>query len=243
VIQTLEELSMNAWPALEAVKSDGWVLRFSEGYTRRANSVHPLDGGVRGPAAKIDEAEELYRAHDLPPTFKMTEASQPDGLEAALAGRGYAVEAGTSVRVARVDTTERVGPGVEMEWDRTQGWRDAFHRMNRVAGERRALHDRMLSQISSPAGYASVCENGRLIACALGVVQDGWLGVFDVVVDETRRRQGLGEQLMRGLMAWGRERDAERAYLQVMLSNAPALSLYEKLGFREAYQYWYRVKR
>ena len=234
---------MNAWPALESVKSDGWVFRFSEGYTRRANSVHPLSGGVRGLAAKIDEAEDLYRAHGLPPTFKMTEASQPDGLEATLAGRGYAAEAGTSVRVARVATMERAGLCVDTEWDRTEGWRDAFHRMNQVAGERRALHDRMLSQISSPAGYASIRENKRVIACALGVVQGNWLGVFDVVVDETRRRQGLGERLMRGLMAWGRERDAKRAYLQVMLSNAPALSLYDKLGFREVYRYWYRVKR
>lgn len=241
VIRTLEELSMNAWPALESVRSDGWVLRFSQGYTRRANSVHPLDGGVRGLAAKIDEAEDLYRAHGLPPTFKMTETSQPADLDAALAVRGYAWEAGTSVQVADIGPSERSDVAVETAWAQTAAWREAFHRMKDVPRERRTLHDRMLSQIPSQVGYATIGRVGRVVACGLGVVQDGWLGIFDVVVDEGERRRCHGERLMCGLLAWGREAGAERAYLQVMLSNVGALSLYRKLGFRQAYQYWYRV--
>ena len=37
----LEEVAMNAWPALQQMLFDGWIVRFAQGYTKRANSVHP----------------------------------------------------------------------------------------------------------------------------------------------------------------------------------------------------------
>ena len=42
MIRTLEELSMNALPALQTMLYGGWVLRFANGYTRRANSINPI---------------------------------------------------------------------------------------------------------------------------------------------------------------------------------------------------------
>jgi ribosomal protein S18 acetylase RimI-like enzyme len=47
---------------------------------------------------------------------------------------------------------------------------------------------------------------------------------------------------MQQLMGWAGKKGAEAAYLQVVANNAPALGFYKKLGFREIYQYWYRVK-
>ena len=50
------------------------------------------------------------------------------------------------------------------------------------------------------------------------------------------------ERLMMALLAWGVQRGAHTAYLQVMCSNEPALRLYERLGLVEKYWYWYRIK-
>lgn len=241
-IQTLEELSMRAWPALETLADDGWVHRFSGGYTRRANSVHPLASGTRRLVDKVDEAESLYRARNLPTIFKLTADSQPDGLESALVGRGYIEEARTAVHVADVASGEE-DVAVETKWSRARSWSDGFHHMSNIPHERRILHDKILSSISLPTGFVWVEENGRIVGCGLGVVERDWLGIFDIVVAPEVRRRGIGERLTRGAIAWGHKMGARKAYLQVMSDNAPAVSLYDKLGFHEAYQYWYRVRR
>jgi hypothetical protein len=61
MIRTLEELGMNAWPSLQTVLYDGWVSRFSEGYTRRANSAHPLYPSRVDVQDKIAACEKMYR--------------------------------------------------------------------------------------------------------------------------------------------------------------------------------------
>ena len=41
MVRHIKELAVNAWPSLQTLL-DGWVLRFANGYTRRANSVNLL---------------------------------------------------------------------------------------------------------------------------------------------------------------------------------------------------------
>ena len=85
-------------------------------------------------------------------------------------------------------------------------------------------------------------DNGQPVACGLGVCEGDKVGLFDIVTEPSQRGKGLGQQLIAGILAWAVDNGAQTAYLQVMLNNEAALRLYEKLGFREIYQYWYRIK-
>lgn len=76
-IRHLEELSINAWPALHQVLSDGWLLRAANGYTRRANCVWPLYSTNLPLDARITECENFYESRGLAPTFKMTRLRCP----------------------------------------------------------------------------------------------------------------------------------------------------------------------
>jgi ribosomal protein S18 acetylase RimI-like enzyme len=44
---------------------------------------------------------------------------------------------------------------------------------------------------------------------------------------------------MAALVGWGAERGATTAYLQVLADNAPALALYDRLGFATHHAYRY----
>jgi hypothetical protein len=65
VIRSLEELSLNAWPSLQTLLYDGWVLRFANGYTKRANSVNPLYHSGTDVTEKTETCERLYRGKGL----------------------------------------------------------------------------------------------------------------------------------------------------------------------------------
>src|ERR1700694_3751410 len=96
----LEELTPTAWPPLANLLYDGWVLSFSEGYTRRANSIHPLYPSTLPLEDKIAICEATYAARGQETVFKLTTGAQDAELDATLEHLGYASAATTSVQIA-----------------------------------------------------------------------------------------------------------------------------------------------
>lgn len=239
---TIEELSLNAWAALQTVVYDGWIIRFSNGYGRRANSVNPIYPSNLELEEKIQYCEELYRARGLPVVFKLSPAALPADLDAILAARGYQMDAPTSIQLRDLDARSLEAGQVVLEEQLQDGWVAAVETMNAIPEKNRATLRRILVNIVPRHCFAARTEAGRIVACGLGVLQSGYLGLYDIVTDPEYRQRGYGGQIVDGLLAWGQENGAKTAYLQVMLNNAPALRLYARLGFKEIYQYWYRSK-
>ena len=243
MIRAIEEHSLNAWPALQTCLQDGWVLRFAEGYTRRANSVNPLYPSEGDLAANIAACEAIYRTRGLPVIFKLTPASLPAGLDDVLARAGYRLEAPTSVQLVDLPADSGVPPEtVHLAPALEDDWLDAFGRMASAAPARQSIHARLLRSILPTCAYASTRRDGQIVALGLGVLSDGILGLYDILTHPAYRRQGHAARIVAGLLAWAHQNGARQAYLQVMLDNQPALALYHQAGFRELYRYHYRVK-
>lgn len=246
MIRSLEEHSFNAWPALRIVHYDGWLLRFAKGYTRRANSVNPIYSSTLPLDDKISYCEDVYRQNEQDTIFKMTSAAQPPGLDVALDQRGYRKEAVTSVQTLCLKDIIEPGnaPGsVVLSPTLTDQWISDFCALHQQTQSHRATMALMLENIVPDTAYALIKDSNETVAVGMAVREGAWVGLFDIVTNPQCRGRGYGTTLMRYLLCWGKNEGAEHAYLQVMLDNAPALKLYDRLGFAEAYRYWYRVRR
>jgi N-acetylglutamate synthase len=80
---------------------------------------------------------------------------------------------------------------------------------------------------------ARLVVDGTEVARARGELNDGWLGVHGLRVDETHRRGGLGRMVMAGLLEAAAEVGADTVWLEVDRVNTPAWMLYAGLGLRE----------
>lgn len=242
-IRHIEEITMTALPALHTLYYDGWVLRFGRGYTRRANSVHPLYPSTLNLDEKIAHCTALYHAQGQPAIFKMTEAALPVGLDSVLGQHGFESTSTTLLQVADLGGLDSDAlNGVTIERRRSERWLEAYARMNEVAPHKRDVLRQLLDALIVPAGYATIEQDGEIVSVGLGVVSQGYVGLFDIVTGAAVRGQGLGQRIVQGLMQWGQISGAQRAYLQVTEENHPAQRLYARCGFRESYRYWYRVK-
>jgi GNAT superfamily N-acetyltransferase len=243
MIRLLEEISIDAWPAFQTSLYDGWVLRFADGFSRRSNSIVPLYPSQKDIREKIHTCESLFRDRGLRTVFKLTAASPPRELDEILAAAGYRAEAETSVQVLPIEKWTAIPAGdVTLEEKLSEEWIRALCELNAYDPRHHGTVGKLTALIHPSRMFASVRRDGKVVACGLGVVRHGYICFFDIVVDGKHRRQGLGRQIMAGLLQWGREQSAQTAFLQVMTNNPIAMAMYAGLGFREEYRYVYQAK-
>ena len=90
------------------------------------------------------------------------------------------------------------------------------------------------SELSNPLSLWLVAEEEGRVAAYIGsqTVMDE-TDMMNVAVHPDFRRRGLGEQLVMQLVARLKENGSHCLLLEVRASNAPAIGLYEKLGFAQ----------
>jgi ribosomal-protein-alanine N-acetyltransferase len=93
--------------------------------------------------------------------------------------------------------------------------------------------DHFRDELNSPHAFplAAVGNDGSVAGfiCPFLVLDEGH--ILDVAVGNTRRGEGIGGLLVETALRLLRERGALRVSLEVRTSNAPAISLYRRLGF------------
>jgi [ribosomal protein S18]-alanine N-acetyltransferase len=97
----------------------------------------------------------------------------------------------------------------------------------------RPQYDAIFQPSSSPR-LCLVAENAPLQAFLVAQTVGPEWELENIVVAPAARRQGLGTQLLRGLLERARQQHAVAILLEVRASNAAARALYRACGFVEA---------
>lgn len=91
----------------------------------------------------------------------------------------------------------------------------------------------LLDEINKPDDLFLTVTDGEGI---LGYAVVGMLGeeaeLYNIAVDNAHRGKGLGDMLMKHMTRKALENGAKNLFLEVRESNVPAISLYEKHGFK-----------
>ncbi|UVI27988.1 GNAT family N-acetyltransferase [Paenibacillus spongiae] len=243
----IEEAALNAWPALRTILRDGWLLRVSDGYTKRSNSVSPIYEACRciEVEGRIRDAERFYANAGLNAVFKLTPFVHPPSLDELLSQSGYKLVDPSCVKLLTLDEEPYAAysnGNVRIEESFTEGWLANAAALLGLSPSQTSVTRELLGSSPLTQGFAAVYVDGNPVACGIGVVEGKYMGLFDIVTAPEYRNQGYGQQLIRQLLDWGKSRGASACYLLVVENNKPAVRLYDKLGFETIYRYWYRVK-
>jgi GNAT superfamily N-acetyltransferase len=244
VIKTFEELSLNAWPALQTELFDGWILRFANGYTKRSNSINPIYDSVLSLEEKIKTCEEKYQIHNLPVIFKLTHGSVPTEIDGELEKRNYFKLDETSVRVLDLNEYQYQNKNeILTEEFFSDDWFSDFIRCSTIGNK---VHQRtakiILENILGKVIFVRKKVDDKTVGCGYGAIEREYIGIFDIIVDKNERGKGYGQEIINGILNAANHRKVKKAYLSVVVGNVPAENLYQKLGFKEIYRYWYRKK-
>ena len=90
------------------------------------------------------------------------------------------------------------------------------------------------SEVNNPLSLWLVAVDGETVAGYVGSQSVlGWADMMNLAVAPSYRRLGIGEKLVNELICQLKDNHITCLTLEVRVSNAPAITLYEKLGFSE----------
>jgi GNAT superfamily N-acetyltransferase len=237
-IEAIERATLQAVAPEDVETLPGWLLPMDSGTVGRARSAVPLHHDTPD-LALLEPILARYAATGFKPAFRLPEVPAFEAFQAALRERGFVHQQPTLTQTTPIAGLLPTAPTLAAELAEAPdaAWMAMFlgEGLDPVDGASRA---RSLSRASGTL-YASLRENGQTVACGAASFSHGWLGVHGMRTAAAQRGRGLAGRLLNTMAQEASRRGIRHAFLQVDASNAPAFSLYRRLGFTTAWAYAY----
>lgn len=236
----VEYASFAAWPAFEQIDRGRWLLRFAAGYTKRANSVNVLGHNEGSIAEEVTHCEGHYIQRRMPCIFRLISFIDNSEIEAVLDSRGYYLGEQSLVLLQALEGKRFFSDSLVRF--QAEPWMDVYYRLSGKSAQDADKHMQMIKSIQGKNLLVVLRKYGREVSCGLGVICGRFFGIFDIVTHPDHRNRGYGKELISGMLSWAISEGAGTAYVQVVAENAPAIRLYNQLGYEQGYKYHYRIQ-
>ncbi|MEO8022086.1 GNAT family N-acetyltransferase [Polaromonas sp.] len=239
-VASIERATLAAVAPETQEEREGWLLPVDRGTVGRAKSAVPLQH-TSADLGVIGRIEAHYAALGLPAVFRLATVPCFEGLRQELRRRGYSADKPTLVQVGTVSVMREVSsqPPAGTADAPDAAWTALFlgEGFDPVDGASRV---RTLSRAPDSV-YASVCEQGQVLAVGVAAFGHGWASVHGMRTVPGCRGQGLAGRVLAGLADAALQRRTERVFLQVEAGNTAAQALYRRAGCTTAwsYEYWW----
>ena len=220
------------WPAAAFHRHAGWCIREGAGGGRRVSAAT-----AEAQDADIATAEARMRALGQAPLF-MLRAGE-GALDAALAARGYGVEAETGILTApaaRVAEPRPRGRRVYPVWPPLAVQADLW-----AAGGIGPARCAVMARAAGPRTALLARRNDRVAGAAFVVLSGRTAMLHALQVPAPLRREGVARDILRAAAAWAEAQGGETLAVAVERANAPARALFEGCGMTAAAAYHYRA--
>ncbi|MEL6735063.1 MAG: GNAT family N-acetyltransferase [Pseudomonadota bacterium] len=241
-VRRLEAVSFRCWPSTTTIFDGTWAIRLSAGHpAKRLNSVNPLDrADHKDLEARISRAAKRFSGFGRPLVFRQSPLAPPE-LDNILDARGWRRFDETQVMTVPLQKAQLDHVVSLLPLKDSGRWIQQCIAMGGFDESLRPGMAELIGLAHGPVGlFLLENESGAPLAACMAVRFGGLVGIFEVVSHPDVRRQGYGRRIVESAMRWGLDHGAQQAWLQVVSANSFAVSLYERLGFVEAYRYAYR---
>lgn len=238
-VEAIERATLSAVSPERVEARPGWLLPMDGGTVGRARSAVPLSHRPLADLAVLDAVADTYRMHGFVPRFRLPDTGAWGAAHAHLAARGFERVQPTLTQTAPVQALLGLNPhpGVALDGQPDAAWLAMFlgEGLDPVDG---ASRSQALARAQGTL-FASLREGGRTLASGAASYGFGWLSVHGMRTALDQRGRGLASAVMRAMADEAQRRGIARVFLQVDAENAPALSLYRRIGFETAWPYVY----
>lgn len=242
-----EEAGLNASAPPQQSRIDGWLLRLSPGKAKRSRCVNALTEGSLPLPELLARCQQAFAAAGLPLLLRITPYSQPVDLDARLAALGWSRldEALVMVRASLDGLPTSPLPGdTSLQPVDAATYAQGVGALRGSSETEIAAHaERLAASATRYQGFwlhRDAPGGSGLLSCGQIALEGDLVGLYDIATPAALQGQGHAGRLCLALLQQARQQGARHAYLQVDPSNDPAMALYRRLGFVEAYRYHFR---